>query len=71
MKKITIGSVCKAYREKLCITQEEMAKKLGISRTAYNFIETDRSKRYRFSTIRNISALLNIEPEKLIEISKN
>lgn len=70
MERITIGSMCKSYRQKLFLTQEEMAAKLGISRPAYHAIENGKNKRFRYSTLRKISMLLNVEPEKLLQIIK-
>jgi len=53
----------RAWREHLGITQEEMAKRLGISQSAYS--QQEAAPKNRKSTREKIAAALGIMPEQL------
>lgn len=56
----------RAVRERLFITQEELAERTGMSRATISRIESD-LQRPRISTVRKLAAALGVQPEELVE----
>jgi transcriptional regulator with XRE-family HTH domain len=56
----------RSVRERLFVTQEELAERTGISRATISRIETGQ-QRPRISTVRKLAAALNVPPEALID----
>jgi transcriptional regulator with XRE-family HTH domain len=56
----------RSVRERLFVTQEELAERTGISRATISRIETGQ-QRPRISTVRKLAAALNVPPEMLID----
>jgi len=57
-------SLIRAWREHLGLTQEEVARRMGISRPALAQMERSDAKP-RFSTLKKIAAALGIDAEQL------
>jgi transcriptional regulator with XRE-family HTH domain len=53
-------------RERLFVTQEELAERTGVSRATISRIESGQ-QRPRISTIRKLAAALGVSPETLID----
>ena len=56
-------SALRAWREYLCLTQEEVAKKLGISQSAYCQQEKNETLSQDFRE--RVASVLNLNPEQL------
>lgn len=64
--KATIGSVLRAKREKLAISQEEVAERAGIDRTYVSILERG-LKSPTVETLEKICTALGTLPERVIE----
>jgi transcriptional regulator with XRE-family HTH domain len=64
--KATIGSVLRAKREKLAISQEELAERAGVDRTYISILERG-LKSPTVETLEKICAALATLPERIIE----
>lgn len=69
MIKITLPDLLKFKREQLMLTQDEMAKFIGISRITYNNLESGKRKPYPH-TLRTITEKLKIDPRCIKEIMR-
>ena len=56
----------RSVRERLFVTQEELAERTGMSRATISRIESGQ-QRPRISTVRKLAAALGVSPEKLID----
>ena len=64
--KATIGSVLRAKREKLAISQEEVAERAGVDRTYVSILERG-LKSPTLETLEKICKALGTLPERVIE----
>jgi transcriptional regulator with XRE-family HTH domain len=64
--KVAIGSVLRAKREKLAISQEEVAERAGVDRTYVSRLERG-LKSPTVETLERICAALGTLPERVIE----
>lgn len=62
---VKIGTQVKKTRERLLLTQGELAEKAGVGVTTLNRIENDRTEPH-FRTIRKLAAALGVEPSELV-----
>ncbi len=69
MRDTPLGRRLHELREEHDWTQEEAAKKAGISRTAYNYLETGRSERARIKTIRQLAKAFGADVDELISLA--
>ena len=58
----------RAIRDRLFVTQEELAERTGMSRATISRIESGQ-QRPRISTVRKLAAALGVTPETLIDWS--
>jgi transcriptional regulator with XRE-family HTH domain len=56
----------RSVRERLFVTQEELAERTGMSRASISRIESGQ-QRPRISTVRKLAAALGVSPETLID----
>jgi len=56
----------RSVRERLFVTQEELAERTGMSRATISRIESGQ-QRPRISTVRKLAAALGVSPEALID----
>jgi transcriptional regulator with XRE-family HTH domain len=56
----------RSVRERLFVTQEELAERTGMSRATISRIESGQ-QRPRISTVRRLAAALGVSPEELID----
>jgi len=68
VKMSTLGgmSLIRAWREHLELTQEEVARRMGITQSAYAKIEGGKTQP-RMTTCKRLAAAMNIEWEQLVE----
>jgi len=69
MLKLTLQEILKSKREELMLTQEDMAKLIGISRISYNNLESGKRKPYPH-TLKKITETLKIDPRCIKEIMR-
>ena len=62
----TMGKRIKILREKLRFTQDEVAKKIGISQSAYNRYEKDQIHRYSEHTLEKLAKALETTTEYIL-----
>lgn len=63
-----IGSIVKKYRKDMNINQDEMAERLGISRSTLSLIEQGQEP--SLATLKNIVELTKMDPGELLEITR-
>ena len=68
VKMSTLGgmSLIRAWREHLELTQEEVARRMGITQSAYAKIESGKTQP-RMTTCKRLAAAMNVEWEQLTE----
>lgn len=69
MKSVSLGRVLKNKRNDSCMTTEEMAKYIGISRMTYHKLEHDLTKP-SVVVIRKLAVALNATPEYIKSLIK-
>ena len=64
----TIAATVREAREKTGLTQEDLAKKAGLSTSGYIKIENGTTKNPEAGSINKISKALGINPKKLLDL---
>ena len=62
---VYIGDRLKTLRIRRALTQQELAEKAGISKTALNRIELNKAEPH-MSTLRKLANTLNVDPTELL-----
>jgi transcriptional regulator with XRE-family HTH domain len=62
---VYVGDRLKALRIRRALTQEELARRAGLSKNAVNRLEVDKAEP-RMSTLRKLAQALGVDPSELI-----
>jgi transcriptional regulator with XRE-family HTH domain len=62
---VYVGERLRALRIRRALTQEELAKRAGLSKQAVNRLEVDRAEP-RMSSLRKLAKALDVDPSELV-----
>jgi transcriptional regulator with XRE-family HTH domain len=65
-----VGRLVKALRLNLGLTQEELARRAGLTRLSVVYLEGGRTRSIRVSTARRLSKALRVPPSELLEVMR-